>query len=489
MRLAGTVFVMAALIAPFSGNATFPVMADEAQRVVILANENDPDSVELARFYADRREIPRANIVALDLPAGEQISWRQFIDRLYTPLQTWLIEEGWMDAIVMDLVDDVGRQKVSTASHRISYLVICRGVPLKIGTSKDIPPDAPEGLSNNLKTHRASVDSELSLINQSDVRRDGFERNPIFGKPAPDMFARDSVVRVARLDGPTYSMARRLVESALTAERQGLIGRAMVDIGGPHERGDEWFEEAAELLAGLGWAPQVDRERKTFPVTARADAVAIYLGWYSGNINGPFATPGYQFAPGAIALHLHSYSAGSLRLADDRGWTGPLVARGVAATVGNVFEPYMEFTHHPHMFIGSLMAGATLGEAAYFSMPVLSWQSVVVGDPLYRPTQTPAASQTENLEALPLRWASYLVARHLEVKLSDASTEISEEDHRMAREAFDNYPTLALAWQVARLKERSGDTAGGGAQLGLAGHLFPGRPEERGLVGGRESGV
>ena len=64
----------------------FRPVADEAQRVVILTNSNDPESVELARFYSDQRNIPRGNIIALDLPLGEEISWSQYVSQLLTPL-------------------------------------------------------------------------------------------------------------------------------------------------------------------------------------------------------------------------------------------------------------------------------------------------------------------------------------------------------------------------------------------------------------------
>jgi uncharacterized protein (TIGR03790 family) len=459
----------------------FPVVPDEAERVVIVANENDPESVQLARYYADKREIPRANIMVFDLPAGEEITWQQFLDRLYLPLQQRLIEDGWLEAIEMDLHDDVGRRKVSTAGHRISYLVTCRGVPLKIRASSDIPADGPENMSSKLRTNRAAVDSELALINRNAPQRDGFVRNPVFGKPAPGMFEVDSVVRVSRLDGPTYPMARRLVESALTAETQGLIGRAIVDIGGPHKRGDQWFGEAAEILGGLGWAPQVDRGKASLPATARADGVAIYLGWYAGKINGPFTDPGFQFAPGAIALHLHSYSAASLRLRNGGGWTGPLVARGVAATVGNVYEPYLEFTHHPQMFIGALLSGATLGEAAYFSMPVLSWQGVVVGDPLYRPGTVSVMEQLEHIEELPRRWASYLLLRQVRAS-QQAEGEALEAEIVAAKAAFDRAPTLALAWAVAQLQAQAGNIPGAVNQLGMAGFLRRVRVDEWGLL-------
>lgn len=458
----------------------FTPVADEAKSIVIVANQNDPDSVELARFYADEREIPRANIIALDLPLGEEISWTQYIEQLLTPLQRWLIDEKWIEAIEMDLFDDVGRRKLSTAGHRISYLVTCRGVPLKIRAESTFPPDAPKGASPNLRTNRAAVDSELTLINQSAPRRDGLIANPVFGKSELGLFDGDTVVRVSRLDGPTYPAARRLVTSAIEAESRGLIGRAIVDIGGPHAKGDEWFEEALKILQERNWVPQVDRKRGTVKVTDRADGVAIYLGWYAGKINGPFALSNYEFAPGAIALHLHSFSAGSLRLQDGGGWTGPLVARGVAATVGNVYEPYMEFTHHPQRFIEALLAGATLGEAGFFSMPALSWQSILVGDPLYRPMTVSDEEQSQNMAKLPSRLASYLALRHLQ---HPASSELmTEEQIANASAAFGKFPSLALAWKAAELEASNGQKAAAVARLGIAGYFTRVRVDEWGLM-------
>lgn len=458
----------------------FTVVPDEAERVVIVANANDPESVELARFYADERRIPRANIFAMDLPLGEEVSWRQYIDQLLTPLQRWLIEQQWIEAIEMDLMDDVGRRKLSTAGHRISYLVTCRGVPLKIRADPNLPSDAPTGMSSKLRTNRAAVDSELTLINRSETRRDGLVGNPVFGKSSLGLFEGDSLVRVSRLDGPTYPAARRLVTSAREAERRGLIGRSMVDIGGPHAKGDEWFEEAAEVLREHQWKPQIHRAKGTLPATARADGVAIYLGWYAGKINGPFGLPDYEFVPGAIALHLHSYSASSLRLQDGGGWTGPFVARGVAATVGNVYEPYLEFTHHPHRFIGALLAGATLGEAAYYALPALSWQGIVVGDPLYRPAQVSLVEQWDQIAELPPRSAAYLILRQLEQAVVE---EVASEDQlATAVNGFKRYPNLALAWKTAELEASRGEKAAAVARLGIAGFLSRVRVDEWGLM-------
>ncbi|HEX8077686.1 MAG TPA: hypothetical protein VF511_07715, partial [Chthoniobacterales bacterium] len=66
-------------------------------------------------------------------------------------------------------------------------------------------------------------------------------------------------------------------------------------------------------------------------------------------------------------------------------WAAPLVTRGAAATIGNVYEPYLQLTAHLNVFNDRLLHGFTFAESAYMSVPSLSWMSVMVGDPLYRP--------------------------------------------------------------------------------------------------------
>src|SRR5205809_7494921 len=117
-----------------------------------------------------------------------------------------------------------------------------------------------------------------------------------------------------------------------------------------------------------------------------------------GNVAGPFNQPG-RFVPGAIAAHIHSYSAATLR-DENSGWAGPLVSRGAAATVGNVYEPYLELTAHLDILNDRLLHGFTFAESVFMSSRGLSWMGLALGDPLYRPylnwtqidSKTPAKS-------------------------------------------------------------------------------------------------
>jgi tetratricopeptide (TPR) repeat protein len=199
----------------------------------------------------------------------------------------------------------------------------------------------------------------------------------------------NGVLLVARLDGPTPAIARGLVDKALQAEADGLWGRAYFDLRNitepGYKLGDDWIRGASEICRHLGFEVVVDENPGTFPAAFPMSQIAIYIGWYDVNVSGPFARPAVEFMPGAFAYHLHSFSAATLR-STTQNWVGPLLAKGATITMGCVTEPYLAATPDMAVFTARLIfQGLTFGEAAYAAQPVLSWQTTVVGDPLYRP--------------------------------------------------------------------------------------------------------
>jgi len=450
-----------------------------ASRVILLANRDDPDSLRIAEHYAARRGVPRENILALAMAQAETISWPEFVATIWQPVQDELVRRSWIDAIPMTLTDAVGRKKYAIGGHRISYLVICRGVPLRIANAPELAAPRPPPFDRaELRTNESAVDSELSLLTQTNYPVNGFVPNPLYHNDTPTGWERAAVVKVARLDGPTAADALALVDRAIFAERTGLFGRAYVDVANKHPDGDRWLESVAAQLTALGFDLEVDRMPATFPVTARCDAPVLYFGWYAGDLSGPFTLPGFQFLPGAIAVHVHSFSAATLRSAT-AGWCGPLVARGVTATVGNVYEPYLNFLHRPDLLLQALARGETFGDAAYFAEPVLSWQAIAIGDPLYRPFARSWAEQWQGRAGLPARLAGYATLR--EVHLLEARHQPAEA-LALARAALAAEPTLALGFTLAREREQAGDPAGAARALQFAGRLSEFPPDDWALA-------
>ncbi|HXQ80773.1 MAG TPA: TIGR03790 family protein, partial [Opitutaceae bacterium] len=420
---------------------------------MIVANSNAPDSAAIAEHYARARGVPAANVIALKMPVAETISWKEFVATVWQPIEDALVERGWIDAIKMDLFDDVGRRKYAISGHRIAALVVCRGVPLRIAHDPSLFKEArPLTDHAEFRTNQGAVDSELSLLARTDYPINASVPNPLFHNVQPTDEDLNLVVKVSRLDGPTAADAIGLVDRALEAERTGLLGRAYADIAGPHESGNHWIESAASQMAALGFDLSVGHGPATMPATARFDAPVLYFGWYTQDLNGPFLLPGFRFPPGAIVVHIHSFSAHTLRSATE-GWCGPLVARGVTATVGNVYEPYLEFLHRPDLLIEALSRGENLVDAAYYALPALSWQSIVIGDPLYRPFAVPLLAQLKEHSALPPELAGYAVIRQM--NLLDASGK-RVEAIETGKAGMKEVPSLALALALAGRLQASG---------------------------------
>jgi len=175
-----------------------------------------------------------------------------------------------------------------------------------------------------------------------------------------------------------------MIDDAVNTEKHGLWGRAYVDVANKFPQGDLWLNQLAAQCLRTGLPTVIDRFNDTLPKNYPMTEAAIYYGWYDWHVSGPFLNPRFIFRPGAVAVHLHSFSADQLS-DPHKNWCAPLLVRGAAATLGNVYEPYLHLTHHFDIFHDRLLKGWTFAEAAWASMPVTSWQGVALGDPLYRP--------------------------------------------------------------------------------------------------------
>ena len=373
----------AALAAPAPAQPAAPF--DYRPATVVVFNDADPESRSLAEYYAAKRNIPTSHLLGLTTSTDETITREAFRQTIEAPLQAAFVERGWWKT---DVLPKEGKIAVQTT---IRVLTLIRGLPLRI--SELAPPTPPAGspppASGIAQTNASSVDSELAVAGLFDKPLGGPLPNPFFGKtesfaalPFTPMFL------VGRLDGPDPATARRLLDDALATEATGLYGKAYIDLAQKNEPGyklgEDWLLAAARALELQGIPTMVDSLPSTLPPNFPMQDAAFYLGWYTQTADGPFLNPAFTFRPGAIACHIHSFSATSLRNSRDF-WCGPLLAKGAAAVLGNVWEPYLQFTTHLDAFTNGLLAGRNLAEAAWGATQALSWMNVVLGDPLYTP--------------------------------------------------------------------------------------------------------
>jgi uncharacterized protein (TIGR03790 family) len=359
-----------------------PPAAIHPSDVAIVYNAQDKNSQALAFKYAKARDVPSGNLIALDLPDKNTITREEFNTLIRDPLTETFTREVWWSR----REDDNG--VMIPVRNKIRVLLLVKGVPYRIKRQPEEGPDGNPQKPAKGRQNEASVDSELVYLGLSKHEIAGPLTNPYFEKSLgindPSL---TPLIFPCRLDGASYQTCERIIEDSLEVEKTSLWGFCYLDEamkGKNFEMGDEWLRSIARLNRKEGIPTIVERTRDVFTTNYPMQEAALYYGWYSQNANGPLLNKRFRFKKGAVAMHLHSFSAVDLQ-SKSKNWVGPILEKGAAATIGNVWEPYLAGTHHFDILHQRLLAGYSLVEAAHMAIPAHSWQSVVVGDPLYRP--------------------------------------------------------------------------------------------------------
>jgi len=364
------------------------------------------------------------------------------------------------------------------AYDRILYIVLTRGIPLRIaGTG---------GRDGTV----ASVDSELALLYRrmagTSVPVVGSIPNPCFAGEGPVGEAKrfthveHDTFLVTRLDGFTVDDALALIDRGVAPQR---AGRVLLDQKAAWtDQGNQWLKAAADRLAAAGLADRVVLEPSSRVLAGESDVI----GYYSWGSNDPAITRrhfGLGFRPGAIAAMFVSSDARTFREPPAEWkigrWTDPrtffagspqslagdLVREGVTGVAGHVAEPYLDATVRPDILFPAYFAGFNLAESYYMAIPYLGWQTVVVGDPLCAPFDRPGPADgdmdpgLDEATELPrffskrrLRVAAAsapnLEAATLMVK---AESRIARDERAGARESLEQATKIAPGFVAAHL--------------------------------------
>ena len=413
--------------------ASAPAGALEPRHVFILVNKNVPDSQAVADHYCAKRGVPRANIIPLDLPAGEDISRADYQAKLIAPLRAALKDRRDEAKVLLSVYGvplRVGRSTPSAAEKeelarllpelakaREALTALDEQLQKAEAAAKADPSfDAGRALKELRATRQAQqakvdrleqrrrwlthaeseacVDSELTLLWWDDYETRRWQVNLLYFQ-VPEALRKDRppVVMVARLDGPSADLAKRLVDDALAAEAKGLEGKVYVDARGIRydpkaDAGfgyggyDESLREMARLLEREAKLPVTLDDAGPLFKPGSCPECMLYCGWYS--------LANYvdccRFVPGAVAYHIASSEAVSLRNPNSKFWCPNLLTAGAAVTIGPVAEPYTLGFPKPAEFFGFLVTGRyTLVECYSRTLLLNSWMTVLVGDPLYNP--------------------------------------------------------------------------------------------------------
>jgi len=149
-----------------------------------------------------------------------------------------------------------------------------------------------------------------------------------------------------------------------------------------HAAFDSAIHRSAQALEQANTIPVViDDKESLFEQGSNLDA-ALYCGWYSL----AKYVDAFNWQKGSVGYHIASSECTTLKEPNSQVWCKMMLMKGVAATIGPVFEPYLGAFPLPEFFFGYLVDGyLSLVECYSLSSRFLSWQMVLIGDPLYKP--------------------------------------------------------------------------------------------------------
>lgn len=407
------------------------VHAIEPAEVFLIVNKNVPESLQLARHYSKVRNIPSENLLQFDLPTGENISRSDYNTKLRDSLRKSLQDKKQQVEVLLTFYGvplRVGGEPANDEEKKVIAQVNDALKKLRDEESerkadiaklekveKESPTDAGKKKLADLRSQtsnlarqirvlndrrkwlshaesQACVDSELMLLWWDDYELRRWQVNLLNWRVPEDLRKKGQpIVMACRLDGPSPAIVQRLIDDAVAVEKNGLQGKVYVDARGIKYNGkdaygyggyDQALRDMAELLKNdAKMSVVLDDKGPLFAEGACPDA-ALYCGWY--------ALANYRacckFSKGAVAYHIASSEAVSLRNPKAKFWCPNLLKDGVVATLGPVAEPYTIGFPKPAEFFGLLVTGEyTLVECYSKTLLLNSWMTVLVGDPLYNP--------------------------------------------------------------------------------------------------------
>ena len=356
-------FILTALLAPAQ------VLQHDGHSVLLVINDNSSLSRNIGDYYALRRAIPQTNICHISASQDEIIPRAHYDAQIASPIANCLRKGGLVESVL--------------------YIVTTMGVPLRIEGTGEMDGD------------QASVDSELTLL-YLDMklgkphRIKGVFPNPFYGrKDEAFSHPRFPIYLVTRLAAYDFDGVKAIIDRSLQAVNKGKF---VIDQRSPgdDDSADEWLHSAAIFLP----SDRVVLDQSAKVLTDQTDVIG-YASWGSNDPHRRQRFLGFHWLPGAIVTEFVSTNGRTFRKPPDSWNLGPdwktpsgffagspqtmtadYLLEGATGASGHVDEPYLGMTPHPELLLPAYYRGRNLAESYYLAIFALSWQNIVVGDPL-----------------------------------------------------------------------------------------------------------
>src|SRR5689334_18210693 len=82
----------------------------EANSVLVVINSTSTDSTEVGAYYRSKRDIPKENVLMVDCVTTDNIPYQDFIKQIQDPV----------------------KKAIKDSKHKIQYVVLTKGVPIRL---------------------------------------------------------------------------------------------------------------------------------------------------------------------------------------------------------------------------------------------------------------------------------------------------------------------------------------------------------------------
>ena len=316
---------------------TLPSVGLRASDIAIVVNDDDPASVEIGRYYADKRGVAEARVIHVRFPAGHAVMSLADFTRVQAVLDAKVGAEVQAYALAWTL----------------PYRVECMSVTAAFALGFDPGAYCADGC------HATRL-------------------SPYFDSPSRAPFTDHRLRPAMLLAGADVAGAKRLIDRGVRADERWPEGRAYLMNTGDGSRNvrAQTYERVKAVLGEAYPIEQVDADA----LEGRTDVMFEFTG-----IARVAALASNRFVDGAIADHLTSFG-GILALGGHQTSALEWLAAGATGSYGTSSEPcnFRAKFPEPGIVMAHYLGGESLVEA-YWKSVLMPGQGVFVGDPLARP--------------------------------------------------------------------------------------------------------
>lgn len=333
--------------------------------VLVIVNDNSPESLEIGQYYQELRGLPERHLVHVQVTTNYTTDLATFTNQVVNPVRDYLANSG--------------------LSNQVDYLVLTLGMPYRVREGA-----TDNGAGSVLFYGFKEEGPPCSLTNAA--RSDYYASETTFTRastPSSNRYYSSTV-----LSGFTMDQARRTLDRAKASDQSAPTGRVVLLHTTDFPRTIRWSQfDEARFLGQFGHPGRKWEEYTLNGLTAASNIL--------GYLNGVHTEPGVNtlgFVPGSLADHLTSFG-GYLFDSDWQMSILAYLAAGAAGSYGTVVEPCPFPQKFPqarvHYWYGR---GFNLAES--YTMAVeYPHQGVFVGDPLTAPYAIPPQVTVSGLVA------------------------------------------------------------------------------------------